>query len=223
MEHPVVSGAQNYGTQEKRSQTEGDDGKSEGSAEVQRGWSIGRHSEARSGDIQQVPTLVENRQINVFIKIRFSIISENIGIISRAFRHHFIIPEFQDFAKVVEEIYWKCKDTTTGKVNKHSSRPKDALRIRRIMRSTTLSSELPTKINLPILSTGGELHPAIGQGKSGLLGHKRVHNRRPEVFNRRRERAVHPAVVQQAADVRIRPGPAGSEPGPQVRRPRAQR
>ncbi|XP_017769989.1 PREDICTED: glutaminase kidney isoform, mitochondrial isoform X2 [Nicrophorus vespilloides] len=45
-----------------------------------------------------------------------SIVSQNIGIISRAFRHQFIIPEFQSFSKEIEEIYWKCKDNTDGKV-----------------------------------------------------------------------------------------------------------
>ncbi|KAH1023318.1 glutaminase kidney isoform, mitochondrial isoform X1 [Dendroctonus ponderosae] len=45
-----------------------------------------------------------------------SIIAPNIGLISRAFRRQFIIPEFQDFCKDIEEIYWKCKDNTKGKV-----------------------------------------------------------------------------------------------------------
>lgn len=45
-----------------------------------------------------------------------SIIAPNIGLISRAFRRQFIIPEFQDFCKDIEEIYWRCKDNTDGKV-----------------------------------------------------------------------------------------------------------
>ncbi|XP_044257608.1 glutaminase kidney isoform, mitochondrial isoform X1 [Tribolium madens] len=45
-----------------------------------------------------------------------SIVSPCIGLISRAFRHQFIIPEFQDFCKELEEIYWKCKENTNGKV-----------------------------------------------------------------------------------------------------------
>lgn len=45
-----------------------------------------------------------------------SIVSQNIGIISRAFRNQFIIPEFQAFSKEIEEIYWKCKDNTNGNV-----------------------------------------------------------------------------------------------------------
>lgn len=162
---------------------------------------------------------LEKRQINnVCIKICFSIISKNIGIISRAFRHQFIIPEFQDFANVIDEIYWKCKDTTTGKVNKNNLQ----LRSRRIMRSSILLAP-SSGITNPFLSTGCKLYPAIGKGESGLLGHKRVHNRRPEVLNRRCQRAVHPAVVQQAPDVRICSGPVGSEPGPPVCRPGAQR
>ncbi|CAH0562557.1 unnamed protein product [Brassicogethes aeneus] len=45
-----------------------------------------------------------------------SIVSPSIGLISRAFRHQFIVPEFQDFCKDVEEIYWKCKDNQSGTV-----------------------------------------------------------------------------------------------------------
>ncbi|XP_022914987.1 glutaminase kidney isoform, mitochondrial isoform X2 [Onthophagus taurus] len=45
-----------------------------------------------------------------------SIVSQNIGLITRAFRHQFIIPDFQTFSKDIEEIYWKCKDNRNGKV-----------------------------------------------------------------------------------------------------------
>ncbi|CAH2007886.1 unnamed protein product [Acanthoscelides obtectus] len=44
------------------------------------------------------------------------IISTNIGLIAAAFRHQFIIPEFQDFSKEIEEIYWKCKENDSGTV-----------------------------------------------------------------------------------------------------------
>nr|CAI5866241.1 unnamed protein product [Callosobruchus analis] len=37
-------------------------------------------------------------------------------LISTAFRHQFIIPEFQEFSKEIEEIYWKCKDNDCGMV-----------------------------------------------------------------------------------------------------------
>ncbi|XP_063928668.1 glutaminase liver isoform, mitochondrial-like isoform X3 [Zophobas morio] len=45
-----------------------------------------------------------------------SVVSPSIGLISRAFRHQFIIPEFQDFCKEIEEIYWTCKDNNNGEV-----------------------------------------------------------------------------------------------------------
>ncbi|XP_018917605.1 glutaminase kidney isoform, mitochondrial isoform X2 [Bemisia tabaci] len=45
-----------------------------------------------------------------------SIISPNLSLISRAFRHQFIIPDFPDFTKYIEEFYWKCKTNTEGKV-----------------------------------------------------------------------------------------------------------
>ncbi len=43
-------------------------------------------------------------------------IRENIVLISRALRHHFVIPEFVEFTKYIEEFYWKCKVHTSGKV-----------------------------------------------------------------------------------------------------------
>nr|CAD7195097.1 unnamed protein product [Timema douglasi] len=45
-----------------------------------------------------------------------SVISANIVLISRAFRHQFIIPDFQGFTKHIEDFYWKCKSNTEGKV-----------------------------------------------------------------------------------------------------------
>jgi len=44
------------------------------------------------------------------------VIRENIVLISRALRHSFVIPEFQEFVKQVEESYWNCKANTGGKV-----------------------------------------------------------------------------------------------------------
>lgn len=45
-----------------------------------------------------------------------NVISANIVLISRAFRHQFIIPDFQGFTKHIEDFYWKCKSNTEGKV-----------------------------------------------------------------------------------------------------------
>ncbi|XP_046384449.1 glutaminase liver isoform, mitochondrial-like isoform X2 [Ischnura elegans] len=45
-----------------------------------------------------------------------SVISDNIVLISRAFRHQFKIPDFQGFTKHIEDFYWKCKSNTEGKV-----------------------------------------------------------------------------------------------------------
>lgn len=45
-----------------------------------------------------------------------NVIRENIVLISRAFRHHFVIPDFQDFVKYIEDLYWKCKVNSGGKV-----------------------------------------------------------------------------------------------------------
>ncbi|XP_022257118.1 glutaminase kidney isoform, mitochondrial-like, partial [Limulus polyphemus] len=44
------------------------------------------------------------------------VVRENIVLISRAFRHHFVIPDFQDFIKIIKDFYWKCKVNTRGKI-----------------------------------------------------------------------------------------------------------
>jgi glutaminase len=43
-------------------------------------------------------------------------IEPNIVLIARAFRHQFVVPDFLSFTKDIEEIYWKCKTNTDGKV-----------------------------------------------------------------------------------------------------------
>lgn len=43
-------------------------------------------------------------------------VTPNIVLIARAFRHQFVIPDFQSFCKDIEEIYWKCKSNMDGKV-----------------------------------------------------------------------------------------------------------
>lgn len=45
-----------------------------------------------------------------------SVVAPNIVLITKAFRHQFIIPDFQGFTKDIEEIYWKCKGNRKGKV-----------------------------------------------------------------------------------------------------------
>ncbi|XP_031624443.1 glutaminase liver isoform, mitochondrial isoform X2 [Contarinia nasturtii] len=45
-----------------------------------------------------------------------SVIAPNIVLISKAFRHQFVVPDFLNFTKDIEDIYWKCKSNTDGKV-----------------------------------------------------------------------------------------------------------
>ncbi|KAL7046342.1 hypothetical protein ACKWTF_002544 [Chironomus riparius] len=45
-----------------------------------------------------------------------AVIEPNIVLIARAFRHQFVIPDFLGFTKDIEEIYWRCKTNTDGKV-----------------------------------------------------------------------------------------------------------
>ncbi|CAL7939615.1 unnamed protein product [Xylocopa violacea] len=44
------------------------------------------------------------------------IINPNIVLISRAFRHQFIIPDWSGFTKHIEDFYWRCKSNAEGKV-----------------------------------------------------------------------------------------------------------
>ncbi|XP_043288779.1 glutaminase kidney isoform, mitochondrial isoform X3 [Venturia canescens] len=44
------------------------------------------------------------------------IIAPNLVLISRAFRHQFIIPDWAGFTRHIEDFYWKCKSNTEGKV-----------------------------------------------------------------------------------------------------------
>ncbi|KAG7189350.1 hypothetical protein KM043_017000 [Ampulex compressa] len=44
------------------------------------------------------------------------IVNPNIVLISRAFRHQFIIPDWAGFTKHIEDFYWKCKSNAEGKV-----------------------------------------------------------------------------------------------------------
>uniref|UniRef100_A0A336LR31 glutaminase n=2 Tax=Culicoides sonorensis TaxID=179676 RepID=A0A336LR31_CULSO len=45
-----------------------------------------------------------------------SVIQPNIVLIARAFRHQLVIPDFLGFTKDIEELFWKCKSNTDGKV-----------------------------------------------------------------------------------------------------------
>ncbi|XP_039757482.1 glutaminase liver isoform, mitochondrial isoform X1 [Pararge aegeria] len=44
------------------------------------------------------------------------VIAPNIVLVTRAFRSQFVIPDFQDFIKDIEEMYWTAKSITDGKV-----------------------------------------------------------------------------------------------------------
>lgn len=45
-----------------------------------------------------------------------SVINDNIVLIAKAFRNQFVIPDFQGFTKDIEDIYWRCKSNSDGKV-----------------------------------------------------------------------------------------------------------
>lgn len=111
-----------------------------------------------------------------FTRICFSIISQNIGILSRAFRQQFIIPDFEGFVKNIEEMYWKCKSNTEGKVK--TAQP--------------LLNYTPTLF----LFVGSQLYTSISPYESKLLGCQYLHDRRPKIFNRRRQHPFYPTILQ---------------------------
>jgi glutaminase len=44
------------------------------------------------------------------------LIKENVELISRGIHNQFVIPDFNDFCKYIEEFYWKCKANKSGNV-----------------------------------------------------------------------------------------------------------
>jgi glutaminase len=44
------------------------------------------------------------------------LVKENVELISRGINNQFVIPDFNDFCKYVEEFYLKCKANKSGKV-----------------------------------------------------------------------------------------------------------
>lgn len=53
---------------------------------------------------------------SLFFFFSTSVVVPNIVLIARAFRHQLVIPDFLGFTKDIEEIFWKCKGNTDGKV-----------------------------------------------------------------------------------------------------------
>ena len=43
-------------------------------------------------------------------------VADNIVLITKAFRRQFILPEFNEFCRHIDELYWKAKPLTGGQV-----------------------------------------------------------------------------------------------------------
>ncbi|XP_064652355.1 glutaminase liver isoform, mitochondrial-like isoform X2 [Lineus longissimus] len=43
-------------------------------------------------------------------------VQDNVVLIGRAFRNQFVVPEFPVFTQQVDNLYWKCRTNTTGKI-----------------------------------------------------------------------------------------------------------
>lgn len=99
---------------EERSPSKGNDGHAEKVAKEKQ-WILNWCTKIQFRTIRSVCTFLSYYSWPNHV-YSFRIVQPNITLISKAFRHQFIIPEFQDFAKEIEEIYWKCKDNTNGKV-----------------------------------------------------------------------------------------------------------
>ncbi|KAK9310812.1 hypothetical protein QLX08_000100 [Tetragonisca angustula] len=66
----------------------------------------------KSGGHEGVPHETQKLNREQFRRI----VNPNIVLISRAFRHQFIIPDWFGFTKHIEDFYWKCKSNSEGKV-----------------------------------------------------------------------------------------------------------
>lgn len=42
-------------------------------------------------------------------------IAPALSLVSRAFRHQLVIPDFEAFAKDIDDLYWRCKENDSGK------------------------------------------------------------------------------------------------------------
>lgn len=54
--------------------------------------------------------------MNYINYINYLFPQDNIVLITRAFLGEFVIPEFRDFTSIIDEIYWKARTNTAGKV-----------------------------------------------------------------------------------------------------------
>lgn len=61
--------------------------------------------------------LESNRRYNIaYYKLCFRIIQSSVSLLFRAFNQEFIIPDFEEFTKHIEDIYLKCANNTDGQV-----------------------------------------------------------------------------------------------------------
>ncbi|KAF4521064.1 hypothetical protein B566_EDAN012363 [Ephemera danica] len=105
-----------------------------------------------------------------------SVVSSNIVLISRAFRHQFVIPDFQGFTKYIEEFYWRCKDNTEGKVASYIPQ------LARMNPDYWGVSVKPLTYAIALDQLGAEtVHQYVGQEPSGRNFNELVldHNKRP--------------------------------------------
>jgi glutaminase len=59
-----------------------------------------------------------HRYLTFFFNFPFSsCVTDNILLISRAFKNQFIIPEWQSFTEHIQEMYEECKSNTSGTVS----------------------------------------------------------------------------------------------------------
>lgn len=64
----------------------------------------------QKGDVGSVEALILDKEVFT------NAVMENIVLVSRAFRGQFVVPDFINFTKYIEEFYWKCKSNHAGKV-----------------------------------------------------------------------------------------------------------
>ncbi len=66
------------------------------------------------GKVQKMRQTV--REIKSGTRMICRVVSENIHLLSKAFKNQFVIPEFKHFCDQIETIYDRCKDNDDGNV-----------------------------------------------------------------------------------------------------------
>ena len=67
--------------------------------------------------IKPLATAQEDPGQSLYSLLLLRVIRDNVVLIARALRHHFVIPQWGEFCSHVEDFYWACKALKGGHVS----------------------------------------------------------------------------------------------------------